>query len=162
MQHFVKTQKANCKDVERRFEVLQDPFCTWDRETIANIFMACMVLHNMIIKNEHDDQVEGVELVIDIRFNWRLSFEMFRQGTKEIENANLHFKLHNDLIEYLWQLKEYQWKNAHILVLQFYQQDHWKQNGKWVLNSWFVLGLFGFGRIGILAWKCVIEKLGVE
>ncbi len=69
MQQFAKTQKANCKDVERRFEVLQDPFCTWDRETIANIFMACMVLHNMIIKNEHDDQVEGVELVIDIRFN---------------------------------------------------------------------------------------------
>jgi hypothetical protein len=31
--------------------------------------MACMVLHNMIIKNEHDDQVEGVELIIDIQFN---------------------------------------------------------------------------------------------
>jgi len=141
LQQFAKTQKANCKDVECRFEVLQDSFCTWDHETIDNILMACMVLHNMIIKNEHDDQVEGIELVIDIQFNWRLYFEMFRQGTKEIENANLHFKLHNDLIEYLWQ---------------------WKQNGKWVLNSWFVLGLFGFGRIGILAWKCVIEKLGVE
>jgi len=66
--------------------------------------MACMVLHNMIIKNEHEDQVEGVELIINIQFNWRLSFEMFRQGTKEIKNANLHFRLHNDLIEYLWTL----------------------------------------------------------
>ncbi len=120
LQHFAKTQKANCKDVECRFQVLQDPFCTWDHESIANILMACMVLHNMIIKNEHDDQVDGIELVIDIQFNWKLSFEMFRQGTKEIENANLHFKLHNDLIEYLWQLKENQWKNAHISVLQFY------------------------------------------
>jgi hypothetical protein len=55
----------------------------------------------MIIKNEHENQVEGVELIIDIQFNWRLSYEMFRQGTKEIINANLHFRLHNDLIEYL-------------------------------------------------------------
>jgi hypothetical protein len=47
-----------------------------------------MVLHNMIIKNEHEDQVEGVELIIDIQFNWRLSFEMFRQGTKEIKKEN--------------------------------------------------------------------------
>ncbi len=117
LQHFVETQKVDCKDVECIFGVLQDPFCTWDRETIANILMACMVLHNMIIKNEYDDQVEGVELVINIQFNWRLSFEMFRQGTKQIENANLHFRLHNDVIEYLWQLKENQWKNAHILVL---------------------------------------------
>jgi hypothetical protein len=69
LQHFAKTQKANCKDVECRFQVLQDPFCTWDHESIANILMACMVLHNMIIKNEHDDQVDGIELVIDIQFN---------------------------------------------------------------------------------------------
>jgi hypothetical protein len=69
LQHFVETQKVDCKDVECIFGVLQDPFCTWDRETIANILMACMVLHNMIIKNEYDDQVEGVELVINIQFN---------------------------------------------------------------------------------------------
>jgi hypothetical protein len=73
------------------------------------------------MENEHDDQVEGVELVVDIQFHWGLSFEMFKQGTKEIENANFHFKLHNDLIEYLWQLQGNQWKNAHILMLQFYQ-----------------------------------------
>ncbi len=69
LQHFAETQKVDCKDMECRFGVLQNPCRTCDRETIANIFMAYVVLHNMIKENEHDDQVEGVELVVDIQFH---------------------------------------------------------------------------------------------
>lgn len=80
---------------------------------------------------------------------------MFMQGTKEIENANLHFRLHNDLIEYLRQLKKNQWKNAHILMLHFYQQDHWKQSGEWVFKF---MSCFGF-VVAMDEWKSLLENV---
>jgi hypothetical protein len=67
--------------------------------------MACVDLHHMILEDECDDYVKVVEPNFDVQFCWRLSFVMFCQKTKIIENSNLHFKLCIELIEYLWQLK---------------------------------------------------------
>ena len=51
-------QKGAPKDVERAFDVFQswwrivkNPYWQWDLETIIDIMMTCIVLHNMIKKN---------------------------------------------------------------------------------------------------------------
>uniref|UniRef100_A0A0D3AT07 DDE Tnp4 domain-containing protein n=1 Tax=Brassica oleracea var. oleracea TaxID=109376 RepID=A0A0D3AT07_BRAOL len=56
---FAKTQEAIRKDVERAFGVLQARFAVvknpsklWDKEKIANIMKACIILHNMIVEDE--------------------------------------------------------------------------------------------------------------
>ncbi|XP_013622692.1 PREDICTED: uncharacterized protein LOC106328737 [Brassica oleracea var. oleracea] len=56
---FAKTQEAVRKDVERAFGVLQARFAVvknpsklWDKEKIANIMKACIILHNMIVEDE--------------------------------------------------------------------------------------------------------------
>uniref|UniRef100_A0A0D3DGF9 DDE Tnp4 domain-containing protein n=1 Tax=Brassica oleracea var. oleracea TaxID=109376 RepID=A0A0D3DGF9_BRAOL len=56
---FAKTQEAVRKDVERAFGVLQSRFVVvknssklWDKDKIANIMKACIILHNMIVEDE--------------------------------------------------------------------------------------------------------------
>ena len=54
--HFTKIQEGVRKDVERAFGILQawwgiikNLICVWDLETITNIMMACIIMHNMIL-----------------------------------------------------------------------------------------------------------------
>uniref|UniRef100_A0A0D3API2 Myb-like domain-containing protein n=1 Tax=Brassica oleracea var. oleracea TaxID=109376 RepID=A0A0D3API2_BRAOL len=56
---FAKTQETVRKDVERAFGVLQARFAVvknpsklWDKDKIANIMRACIILHNMIVEEE--------------------------------------------------------------------------------------------------------------
>jgi hypothetical protein len=63
--HFAKMQEKACKDVERAFGVLQsrwgiveNPCWQWKLETIIDIMMACIVLHNMIIEDKQGYNLE--------------------------------------------------------------------------------------------------------
>ena len=56
--HYTKCQKGARKDVERtfgvlqaRFEILKNSVRQWDLCTIKDIMLACIILHNMIIKD---------------------------------------------------------------------------------------------------------------
>ena len=60
-QLFTKTQKANRKDVEHAFGVLQARFTIvrglarfFYSETLQDIMKACVILHNMIVEDERD------------------------------------------------------------------------------------------------------------
>lgn len=57
--HFAQLQESARKDVECAFGVLQARFTIvrgprrfWDRQTLKDIMMACIILHNMIIEDE--------------------------------------------------------------------------------------------------------------
>ncbi|XP_052305349.1 uncharacterized protein LOC127904754 [Populus trichocarpa] len=57
--YFTSKQESARKDVERAFGVLQSRFAIvrgpvryWDEETLPNIMKACIIMHNMIIKDE--------------------------------------------------------------------------------------------------------------
>ncbi|XP_062188864.1 uncharacterized protein LOC133892159 [Phragmites australis] len=61
-QHFVVQQAAARKDVEQAFGVLQSRFPIvrgaarfWDQETLNDIMTACIIMHNMIIKDERPE-----------------------------------------------------------------------------------------------------------
>jgi hypothetical protein len=67
MQHFSKMQSVARKDVERAFEVLQarwdimrNPVRAWDLDTITNIMIACIILHNMILQDEQGEDLEDI------------------------------------------------------------------------------------------------------
>jgi hypothetical protein len=63
--YFSKAQKACRKDIERAFGVLQSRFAIvcesahlWDEDSLGNIMMVCIIMHNMIVEDkfaEKDD-----------------------------------------------------------------------------------------------------------
>jgi hypothetical protein len=57
--YFATAQEAARKDVERffgvlqaRFPIIRQPGRIWDRETLALIMRACVIIHNMIVEDE--------------------------------------------------------------------------------------------------------------
>ena len=79
-------------------------------KTIEDIMFACCILHSMIIDDERG--VSRLEYMLaqylcdNMLLRHGLTFEDFMASTIEIENEFTHYKLHNDLIEHLWQLKD--------------------------------------------------------
>ena len=66
-QYYAKMQEAAREDVERCFGVLQsrwgiiqNPSRQWDLNTIKDILMACVIMHNMIIEDERDQELEPI------------------------------------------------------------------------------------------------------
>ena len=60
--HFTRMQEAYRKDVERAFGILQvrwaiirGPARGWSKENLQFIMMTCIILHNMIVEDEHDE-----------------------------------------------------------------------------------------------------------
>ena len=112
--HYTKMQEGARKDVEHAFGILQarwgivqNPVRQWDLKTISDIMLACIVMHNMIIEDEHGLSLEHLYdrplQVGHMRRNF--SYYNLAVGTKEIEDVNSHFALRNDLIDHLWMRK---------------------------------------------------------
>ncbi len=102
------------------FIIIANQQCQWDYEIIVDIFRACVVLHNMIL-DECDDNVKAIELNVGIQFQWGLSFAMFMQGTKTIDNSNIHFKLcAMTLLSTCGNLEAIIEKNAHYFSILWY------------------------------------------
>ena len=60
-EHFTKCQKSAKKKVEKalwvlqaRWKIVKNPVKQWDLETISNIMMTCIIIHNMIIEDDRD------------------------------------------------------------------------------------------------------------
>ncbi|KAK9986382.1 hypothetical protein SO802_031333 [Lithocarpus litseifolius] len=117
---FAKAQKANRKDVERAFGVLQVRFTIvcgparfFHSETLQDIMKACVILYNMIVEDERDVN-EAVELDYE-QINDNPTIELSRERTNKftefiethqcIRDHEIHSQLQLDLIEHLWQLQ---------------------------------------------------------
>jgi hypothetical protein len=66
--------------------------------------VACVILHNMIIEDERDHNLEALFEPQNIgrQFRLGLPFEQYRQGTMDLEDVDAHLSLRGDLIEHLW------------------------------------------------------------
>jgi hypothetical protein len=115
--HFTKAQEAVRKDVERAFGILQARFAMvrgptrfWDKDTLWYIMTATVIMHNVIIENERDEEVDydydqdvGEVLRLE-EYQQRdpLVLEEFLQIHRKIEDKETHVKLRDDLVEHLW------------------------------------------------------------
>ncbi len=77
-------------------------------------------MHNMIIKNENNARLEDYFDATTNPITHNLAIDKYTHDNKEIENANAHYKLHNDLIEHLWALKSNKYnESANFAIYMF-------------------------------------------
>jgi hypothetical protein len=112
--YFARAQEAARKDVERAFEVLQarfaivrEPARIWDTETLAFIMRACVIMHNMIVKDERvvdpDERFENAGANVQPSHGKPTrTLAEFIEAHKKIREKETHFQLKEDLIEHLW------------------------------------------------------------
>jgi hypothetical protein len=117
LEHYTKMQSTLRKDVERAFSVLQarweivhNPVRAWGLETIGDIMMACVILHNIGNMVVQDEQHGDFESVYDLPIRGGsmrrgVPFTQLRAAVQEVENVTTHYQLQNDIIDYLWELK---------------------------------------------------------
>ncbi|XP_012859009.1 PREDICTED: putative nuclease HARBI1 [Erythranthe guttata] len=114
--HFAQAQEAARKDVERAFGVLQarynivrGPARFWDEETLGNIMKACIIMHNMVIEDEHGPGSIDFDFptpnVIPSREQTN-EFRDFIQIHHQIRDRTTHSQLQHDLVEHLWDLHD--------------------------------------------------------
>jgi hypothetical protein len=118
LQYYTKMQEGARKDVEHAFGVLQarweivkNPVKQWDLETVTDIMIACIIMHNMIIEDEEDlgfEQLPGNHVGVG-QMHGDFTYRELEAGTREIENMHTHFVLQNDIIDHLWVLRGQHW-----------------------------------------------------
>ena len=86
---------------------MQNPVRQWDLKTIFNIMLACIIMHNMIVEDEHGLSLEHLyERPLQVGHMQKdFSYYDLAAGTREIEDVSSHFALRNDLINHLWMQK---------------------------------------------------------
>ncbi|CAN1268340.1 Protein ALP1-like [Linum perenne] len=116
---FAKYQEAYRKDVERAFGILQErwaivrgPIRLWDVQSLGEIMLTCIVLHNMIVEDQRpeveDDRTARIEYDTNPNVTWdppdhdipTLTDYMTRHN--RIRDRPTHHALRNDLVEHLW------------------------------------------------------------
>jgi hypothetical protein len=109
---FAKEQEACRKDVKRAFGVLRScwaivchPAKTWCVQQMWEVMTACVIMHNMIVEEEHDDSVydhgwdfQG-ELVAPNPVP--SSFQEFIHTHHEIRDRATHLALQEDLVNHI-------------------------------------------------------------
>jgi hypothetical protein len=114
LQHYTKVQEGARKDVEcafgvlqARWEIVKNPVRQWDLQTITDIMLACIIMHNMIIEDEQNIQLEqlfGNHVHVG-QIHGDFTYRELEAGTREIENIHAHFAMRNDIIDHLWELR---------------------------------------------------------
>jgi hypothetical protein len=104
IRRFAKRQEACRKDVERAFGVLQSrwaivrhPARTWSTEVIREVLNACVIIHNMIVKDERDESIhdQGWEIQGELvpPHPGAATFEEFLHVNEEIRDRTTHDQL---------------------------------------------------------------------
>jgi hypothetical protein len=113
-EHYTKMQSAPRKDVEpafgvlqARWEIVKNPCRQYDLDTITNIMMCCIILHNMIIQDEQGQNLEPIfdQAISGGGMRRDLTFRELNVGTRELENLHTHYSIRNDIIDHLWHLR---------------------------------------------------------
>jgi len=112
---FAKCQEVTRKDVERAFGVLKsqftiicDPLHAWNIDTMNDIMLACIILHNMIVEDERDtfndsvdadyDHVENDISNVEVSRGTLLDFATYLQRRRVMHTREIHQQLQVDLV----------------------------------------------------------------
>ncbi|XP_047949186.1 uncharacterized protein LOC125195022 [Salvia hispanica] len=128
---FARHQESARKDVERAFSVLQARFAfikcpclIWDRDIMGKIMIACIILHNMIVKDErstYSNYCDPAEFIQDrlgqssrenedgdanndfiYSTNRIASLASYMKNKAQLQNREAHKALRDDLVEHIW------------------------------------------------------------
>ena len=101
--------------LQARFAIVKNLALSWDKEKIGKIMRACIILHNMIVKNERDgytqydtSEFEEGDVTKSSRVDMSYSTDMPTNlgnmlGIRNhVRNRRIHEQLKNDLIENIW------------------------------------------------------------
>ena len=113
--HFATMQEAARKDVERAFGVVRarwgivrSAVMMWKSETLWQLMICCVILHNMIVEDEGDDvdltndfeaPREQVQILKDPNVVPLMNFLQMHQNLRD---HHVHAQLPSDLVEHMW------------------------------------------------------------
>ena len=106
-----------------RFAIVYGPARLWDEDTLHNIMMACIIMHNMIVEDERDEHrgqddynfdnmgqyvcdYEDMGERVTVSHDAAPELDAFIRNYKNIKSKETHTQLQADLIEHLWQNHE--------------------------------------------------------
>lgn len=113
---FSQAQEGARKDVERAFGILQarfafirNPAKLWNKEALAVIMKACILLHNMIVEDERRDcnwraEYDNSEPVPEIHRDPGDKFYAYMAQDAKMRDLQQHQQLRDDLIEHIWSM----------------------------------------------------------
>ncbi|GJV97691.1 ribonuclease H-like domain-containing protein [Tanacetum coccineum] len=107
------------KDVERAFGVLQgrwgiiqQPARQYHVNTIRRIMYSCIIMHNMILKDQKMAAFDWNDVYANPSRNmqrtWIERCETQRRKNKEIRDREMHLRLQRNLMEHIWQEVEHE------------------------------------------------------
>ncbi|GJY36165.1 ALP1-like protein [Tanacetum coccineum] len=114
---FKRRQESARKDVERAFGVLQgrwriiaQPVRALTVNKLRRIMYTCIILHNMILKNQRYAISEASEIYIcphqNILRTWIERCAIRQRKAKELRDKQTHSRLQRSLIEHVWALHQ--------------------------------------------------------
>ncbi|GJV18419.1 ALP1-like protein isoform X1 [Tanacetum coccineum] len=121
--YFKKRQEGARKDVERAFGVLQgrwgiiqQPARSYHVNTIRRVMYSCIILHNMILKDQKMAVFDWNEVYANPSRNmqrtWIERCETQRRKNKELRDRDTHLSLQQNLMEHIWQEVEHEDENC--------------------------------------------------
>ncbi|GJX26529.1 ALP1-like protein isoform X1 [Tanacetum coccineum] len=117
--YFKRRQEGARKDVERAFGVLQgcwgiiqQPARAYEVNTIRRIMYSCIIIHNMILKDQKmrvfDWYDNYTNLSRNMQRTWVERCETQRRKNKKIRDRETHQSLQRNLMEHIWQQVEHE------------------------------------------------------
>ena len=114
---FKKRQESARKDVERAFGVLQgrwgiiqQPARAYEVSKIRRIMYSCIILHNMILKDQKYALSEYRALfrnpARNMQDRWIDRCDVRRRRNKELRDKDVHLNLQQQLMEHIWRERE--------------------------------------------------------
>ena len=117
---FAQEREAKRKDIERAFGVLRRRWCIlkrparlYDRGQLERVVLACIVLHNMIVEDEKEEDIEenldlnetpSTVIVDEPEFSPDdyVPFQRVLDKDDKIRDCSAHLQLKRDLVEHIW------------------------------------------------------------
>ncbi|GJZ70120.1 ALP1-like protein isoform X1 [Tanacetum coccineum] len=120
--YFKKRQEGARKDVERAFGVLQrrwgiiqQPTRAYHVNTLRRVIYSCIILHNMILKDQKMAVFDWNEVYANPSRNmqrtWIERCETQRRKNKEMRDRDMHLSFQQNLMEHIWQEAEHEDEN---------------------------------------------------
>jgi hypothetical protein len=117
---YAQEQEGARKDIERAFGVLQcrfcilkRPACLYDRDVLRDVVYACIILHNMIVEDEKEEDIEeNLDLNVapssatvqepEVSPEQSVPLERVLEKDTSIRDRSAHSRLKNDLVDHIW------------------------------------------------------------